>query len=169
MSPEQVLLGHGEVDFRTDIYSLGAVMYEMLAGVPAADGPNPMAVLRKISDEEPVPLRQLKEQVPEEVAAICRRMMAKDRDLRYPTAQAVATDIQAFMLRKMLGTPKSNSWPGCPRRRRDGGRGRGRGMPGRLPPQQQRFFCLSGSRLPGSLSRQVPGSRGCRRAFPPST
>ena len=106
MSPEQVLLGHGEVDFRTDIYSLGAVMYEMLAGVPAADGPNPMAVLRKISDEEPVPLRQLKEQVPEEVAAICQRMMAKDRDLRYPTAQAVATDIQAFMLGKMLGTPE---------------------------------------------------------------
>ncbi|MBV8129614.1 MAG: protein kinase [Planctomycetaceae bacterium] len=114
MSPEQVLLGHGEVDFRTDIYSLGAVMYEMLAGVPAADGPNPMAVLRKISDEEPVPLRQLKEQVPEEVAAICQRMMAKDRDLRYPTAQAVATDIQAFMLRKMLGTPEIELLAGLP-------------------------------------------------------
>ena len=114
MSPEQVLLGHGEVDCRTDIYSLGAVMYEMLTGVPAADGPNPMAVLRKISDDEPVPLRQLKPKVPEEVAAICERMMAKDRDLRYPTAAAVAGDIQAFMLRKMLGTPEIELLAGLP-------------------------------------------------------
>ncbi len=114
MSPEQVLLEHGEVDFRTDIYSLGAVMYEMLAGVPAADGANPMAVLRKISDEEPVPLRQHKPKIPEEVAAICQRMMAKDRDLRYPTAGAVATDIQAFMLRQMLGTPEIELLAGLP-------------------------------------------------------
>ncbi len=106
MSPEQVLLGHGEVDHRTDIYSLGAIMYELLSGVPAADGPNAMAVLRKISDDEPVPLRQYKPELPEEVAAICQRMMTRDRDLRYQTAGAVATDIQAFMLRKMLGTPE---------------------------------------------------------------
>ncbi len=114
MSPEQVLLGHGEVDCRTDIYSLGAVMYEMLTGVPAADGPTAMAVLRKISDEEPVPLRDLRPQIPEEVAAICRRMMAKDRDLRYATAGAVAGDIQAFMLRKMLGTPEIEMLAGLP-------------------------------------------------------
>ena len=114
MSPEQVLLGHGEVDCRTDIYSLGAVMYEMLTGVPAADGPTAMAVLRKISDEDPVPLRNLRPQIPEEVAAICRRMMAKDRDLRYATAGAVAADIQAFMLRKMLGTPEIEMLAGLP-------------------------------------------------------
>ena len=117
MSPEQVLLGHGEVDFRTDIYSLGAVMYEMLAGVPAADGPNAMAVLRKISDDEPVPLRQHKEQIPAEVESICQRMMTKDRDLRYPTAGAVAADIQAFMLRKVLGTPEIELLAGLPAQR----------------------------------------------------
>ena len=169
MSPEQVLLGHGEVDFRTDIYSLGAVMYEMLAGVPAADGPNAMAMLRKISDEEPVPLRQHKGQIPQEVAAICQRMMAKDRDLRYPTAGAVATDIQAFMLRKMLGTPEIEllaGLPAPPPATAPVALAQDRGTPGRLPRRRQRFFCSSGSRPPGSLSRLVPGSRVCQPGLP---
>ncbi len=114
MSPEQILLGPGEVDHRADIYSLGAVMYEMLAGVPAADGPNPLAVLRKITDEEPAELCQINEQIPPQVATICRKMMAKDRDLRYQTAAAVAEDVQAFLLRKMLDAPEIELLAGLP-------------------------------------------------------
>jgi tetratricopeptide (TPR) repeat protein len=114
MSPEQILLGPGEVDHRADIYSLGAIMYEMLAGVPAADGPNPMAVLRKITDDEPAQLCQVKEQIPPQVAAICQKMMAKDRELRYQTAAAVAEDVQAFLLRKMLDAPEIELLAGLP-------------------------------------------------------
>ena len=114
MSPEQILLGPGEVDHRADIYSLGAVMYEMLAGVPAADGPNPLAVLRKITDDEPMDLCQVKGQIPPQVAAICQKMMAKDRDLRYQTAAAVAEDVQAFLLRRMLDEPEIELLAGLP-------------------------------------------------------
>ncbi|MBX9627030.1 MAG: serine/threonine protein kinase [Gemmataceae bacterium] len=114
MSPEQALLPAGEVDHRTDIYSLGAVMYELLTGVPPADGPTALAVLRKVTDEEPVPLRDRNPAVPEEVAAICGRMMAKDREARYPTAGAVADAVQAHVMRQMFGNPEVELLAGLP-------------------------------------------------------
>jgi tetratricopeptide (TPR) repeat protein len=114
MSPEQALLPAAEVDHRTDIYSLGAVMYELLTGHPPADGPTALAVLRKVADDEPVPVRERNPAVPEEVAAICTRMMAKDRDARYPTAGAVADAIQAHVMRQMFGNPEVELLAGLP-------------------------------------------------------
>ncbi len=57
MAPEQVLGLPSEVDARTDLYSLGAVLYEMLTGKPPVEGGNVLTTLRKLSDEEPIPLR----------------------------------------------------------------------------------------------------------------
>ena len=84
MSPEQALAVPGEIDHRTDIYSLGAVMYEMLTGSPPIDGSNPLTILRQLIDEDPVPVRQRNPAVPEEVATICERAIARDKDARYP-------------------------------------------------------------------------------------
>jgi tetratricopeptide (TPR) repeat protein/predicted Ser/Thr protein kinase len=97
MSPEQVLAAPQDMDASTDIYSLGAVLYEMLTGRPPVDGPNVLTILRKLTDEEPVPVRELRAGVPEEVAAICRKAMAKDKVDRYPFAAAFAEALEAYL------------------------------------------------------------------------
>jgi tetratricopeptide (TPR) repeat protein len=105
MSPEQVLAAPEEIDARTDVYSLGAVMYETLTGRPPVDGANLLATLRKLTDEEPAPIEELNPSVPEDVAAICRRAMAKDRESRFATAGEFAVAIQACLVRRLLGRP----------------------------------------------------------------
>jgi Protein kinase domain len=114
MSPEQALLPSDEVDHRTDLYSLGAVMYEMLTGVPVADGPTALAVLRKVTDEAAVPVTTHAPQVPAEVAAICHTLLAKDRDRRYANAADVAKAIQDFILSRLFGTPEVKLLAGLP-------------------------------------------------------
>ena len=105
MSPEQVLADPEEVDARTDIYSLGAVMYEMLTGRPPVDGANLLATLRHLTDEEPAPIEELNPSVPEDVGAICRQAMSKDRENRFATAGQFAVAIQACLVRRLLGRP----------------------------------------------------------------
>jgi tetratricopeptide (TPR) repeat protein len=97
MSPEQALAAPQDIDARTDVYSLGAMMYEMLTGRPPVDGPNVLTVLRKLTDEEPPPVRELNPDVPDEVAAICRRAMAKDREARFATAGAFADAVEGYL------------------------------------------------------------------------
>jgi tetratricopeptide (TPR) repeat protein len=77
-------------------------MYEMLTGRPPVDGPNVLAILRKLSDEEPVPLRELTPEVPEGVAAICRQAMARDREARFSSAAAFAEAIQTYLVEGLL-------------------------------------------------------------------
>jgi serine/threonine protein kinase/tetratricopeptide (TPR) repeat protein len=114
MSPEQALLPPAEVDHRTDLYSLGAVMYEMLTGKPVADGPTALAVLRKVTDDPPVPVTTLAPHVPAEVEAICHKLLAKDRDQRFATAGEVAKAIQDYVLGRMFGTPEVELLAGLP-------------------------------------------------------
>jgi tetratricopeptide (TPR) repeat protein/predicted Ser/Thr protein kinase len=102
MSPEQVLAAPGDLDARTDVYSLGVVMYEMLTGRPPVDGPNILAIMRQLSDEEPRPVRDVNPDVPAEVAAICERAMARDRDARFATAGAFAEALQGYLVGKLL-------------------------------------------------------------------
>jgi tetratricopeptide (TPR) repeat protein len=102
MSPEQVLAVPSEVDARTDIYSLGAVLYEMLTGQPPVDGGNVLTILRKLSDEDPVPVRELKPDVPDGVAAICGRAMAKDTAARYASASEFASAVETYLLSGFL-------------------------------------------------------------------
>jgi serine/threonine protein kinase len=97
MSPEQVLAPPEDIDTRTDIYSLGAVLYEMLTGQPPVDGDNVLTILRKLSDEEPVPVRARCPDVPEAVATICTRAMAREKAARYPSAAALAADIHSCL------------------------------------------------------------------------
>ena len=90
MSPEQI---QGQADFRTDIYSLGVVMYEMLTGSAPFKAETPVAVAYKQTHEEPVPPSRIAPHVPRELERIVTRALRKSPDDRYPSAQAMYNDL----------------------------------------------------------------------------
>src|SRR2546427_2376754 len=85
MSPEQAT-GDRLIDARSDIYSLGAVLYEMLAGEPPHTGPTVQSVIAKVVTDRPRPLRQLRESVPPHVEAAVLKALAKLPADRFQTA-----------------------------------------------------------------------------------
>ena len=95
MSPEQVQ-SH-IVDHRTDIYSLGVTLYEVLALAPAFPSDDRQELLRRVALEEPAPLRRLNPATPPELQVIVGKAMAKDPGERYATAGALAEDLQRFL------------------------------------------------------------------------
>jgi WD40 repeat protein/serine/threonine protein kinase len=97
MSPEQALGKGIVVDPRTDIYSLGATLYELLTLEPAYNGRDRQAVLRQIAEEEPRPPRRLNKNVPVELETIVGKAMAKSPGERYTTAQEMAEDLRRFL------------------------------------------------------------------------
>jgi hypothetical protein len=96
MSPEQAEAASKPLDHRTDIYSLGATLYELLTRRPAFDGPTPQDVVKQIIAREPIRPRQLDPHVPRDLETIIMKAMAKRPDDRYPTAQALADDLERF-------------------------------------------------------------------------
>ncbi|HYF00987.1 MAG TPA: protein kinase, partial [Planctomycetota bacterium] len=104
MSPEQAFGAPEEVDARADVYSLGAVLHEMLTGRPPFEGGTILAILRKIEDEDPPPAG-----VSPAVDDVVRRALAKDRDRRFQTAAEMADAIRAC-----LGGPVVEPRPPAP-------------------------------------------------------
>lgn len=94
MSPEQVARRSNPVDHRTDIYSTGAVLYELLENAPPHDGQTSLEVFAKIREEEP---RKLNKRVPRDLATICFKALRKDSSERYQTAREMADDLRRFL------------------------------------------------------------------------
>jgi len=92
MSPEQVV--GKPVDGRSDIFSLGAVLYEMLTGVSPVDGDNISAIMYRILNEMPAPPHSLNSNIPEAFDWIIAKALAKHPDDRYQTAREFANDIR---------------------------------------------------------------------------
>ena len=95
MSPEQIDNLKG-IDSRSDIYSLGCVLYQLLTGQPPFTGTIRM-VLWQIINEEPIAPRRMDERIPCALENICLKAMSKDRRGRYPTASAFADDLDSFL------------------------------------------------------------------------
>ena len=97
MSPEQVVGKRGIVDQTSDIYSLGATLYELLALAPAYDGADRPELLRQIVFDEPRRLRKINRRIPLDLETIVAKAMNKDAVARYPTAAELADDLRRFI------------------------------------------------------------------------
>ena len=112
MSPEQATHDR-HLDLRTDIYSLGAVLYEMLAGEPPHTGPNAQAVIARLLTEKPTPLRLLRDTVPEPVEAAVARALAKIPADRFPRASQFADQLTAREAAKPWLSRRVRRWSGA--------------------------------------------------------
>jgi WD40 repeat protein/serine/threonine protein kinase len=97
MSPEQALAKHGLVDHRTDIYSLGVTLYELLTGTPAVNGKDREEILNAITLEEPQPPRALDAAIPHDLETIVLKALAKEPAERYAAAKELADDLRRFL------------------------------------------------------------------------
>jgi beta-lactam-binding protein with PASTA domain len=93
-SPEQAQ--GAQPDPRSDLYSLGIVMYEMVAGKPPFTGENPVSIAYKQVHDAPQPLVQIVADVPRSFEAIVAKLLAKDPRMRYPSAAALRDDLRRF-------------------------------------------------------------------------
>ncbi len=116
MSPEQA---RGEVvDSRTDLYSLGVVMYEMIAGRLPFEAGYEQAVVYSILNEDPEPLTSMRTGVPMALEDIVAKCLAKDREYRYPTANALLVDLKRVDVTsssrssRVVGRPTGGARPG---------------------------------------------------------
>jgi tetratricopeptide (TPR) repeat protein len=97
MSPEQALARGGLIDHRTDVYSLGATLYELLMLRPAFESEDRQELLRQIAFEEPRPPRRLNKAIPVELETIVLKAMAKNPGERYATAGELADDLRHWL------------------------------------------------------------------------
>jgi WD40 repeat protein/serine/threonine protein kinase len=97
MSPEQALAKRVVIDHRTDIYSLGATLYELATLQPVFEGDDRQELLRQVAFAEPRPLRKVNPAVPRELETIVLKALAKDPSGRYATAQELADDLERFL------------------------------------------------------------------------
>jgi serine/threonine protein kinase len=97
MSPEQALGQRGVVDQRSDVYSLGITLYELLALRPAFEQAHRAELLRRVELHDPPPLRHVAKAVPAELDTIVFKAINKDPASRYLTAKDLADDLQRFL------------------------------------------------------------------------
>jgi serine/threonine protein kinase len=110
MSPEQAQGLGSKVDHRTDIYSAGVVLYEMLTLEKPFDGSNVPAVLYGITHERPRSILRLSPTTPKPLAAICTKAMSRRSDDRYQTASDFSLDLQHFLSDKPVLAPAPSLW-----------------------------------------------------------
>jgi eukaryotic-like serine/threonine-protein kinase len=97
MSPEQALAKRAFIDHRTDIYSLGATLYELLTLEPLFDATDRQELLRRLGEEEPAPPRRRNPALPRDIETVVLKAIAKDPGGRYASAREFADDLRRFL------------------------------------------------------------------------
>jgi hypothetical protein len=97
MAPEQVEGRTNQIDRRTDVYGLGAILYELVAGRPIFSELTSAATLLAVRQQDPIAPRTLRQNVPADLEAICLKCLEKDPAKRYETASELTADLQRFL------------------------------------------------------------------------
>jgi serine/threonine-protein kinase len=97
MSPEQAGGNRGAMGPSSDVYSLGAILYHALTGMPPFRAASPVDTVMKVIEQDPVPPRQHNREVDRDLEIIAVRCLQKPADLRYDTADALADDLEAYL------------------------------------------------------------------------
>jgi serine/threonine protein kinase/WD40 repeat protein len=107
MAPERF---GGQVDMGSDLYGLGATLYEMLALRAAFEGPNRAEVMERVLHSEPVPPRKLDGRIPRDLETIVLKAMAKEPAHRYASAERMASDLRSFLGDRPIQARRPSLW-----------------------------------------------------------